>query len=145
MDISAQLRDYLVGEWRTVAAGLAAVEPTHENLPNAVYLLSAVYGSTGRVMNIEYRPELVLIHTVAFASFNAINQRVNELLAGQNPAIGLASQLFARLAEIINDLADRVEKDEDFVSPLTQMAEAGNSTTGNGFYLYQTRRVGLKP
>ena len=143
MELSDELRSYLVNEFRGVAKGLRDLDLTPESLPSAIYLYSAVFGAASRVLNITYSPELVLLHLVTNATPGILNSRVNDLQTGANRAIGMPAGVFPRVAELVSELADRVERREPFDDTLAALSEAAYVTTGNGFYLFQTRGIGL--
>ena len=80
---------------------------------------------------------------VTNAASTAVQQRTNEILSGQNPAIGMPSRLLPELAAHVEALADAVETNDSLYKPLMNIAATAYTTTGNGFHLFQSRGHGL--
>jgi hypothetical protein len=117
-----------------------------ESASNAVlanYFYSAVYGAVARVLNMEYSPEIVLLHLVTQASHALINGTVEKLGAGLERSMIVPTGFFGELAAVVRELADAVESDRDYTAQLERMAQISYVLTGNGNYLFRSRGVGL--
>ena len=137
--LSPSLKDYLVSEFRT-AAELLAIDGDRTN--NA-YDLSALFGATSRVLNIDYSDNLVLLHMLLQTAHAAINTRIMAIDQGTDPAVRLASDFFEIVSQVVSDLADKIDMGRNCDEQLGRLAALAYTTTGNGYYLYKTGRIKL--
>ena len=140
MEVEPTLRRYLVSELRVAADGLVNVNESR--LHEGPFYFSAVYAAFGRAMNVQYEREVGFLHFVTNQAHTVIAQRVAVLTQGSDPSVGISVGFFAKLAEHIRSLADRIEFDEPYLNELMNISEMAFITTGNGFYLHRTRGVG---
>jgi len=140
MEISTEHRQYLVSEFRSAAAGM---DQNADEIILASYFYSAVYGAVARVLNIEYSPEIVLLHLVTQASHGLMNSTIEKLGAGLERSILFPSELFPQLASVVRELADAIESDRPYSGQLERIAQLSYVLTGNGNYLLRSRGVGL--
>jgi hypothetical protein len=140
MEVSTDHRRYLASEFRSAAAGM---DESASNAVLANYFYSAVYGAVARVLNMEYSPEIVLLHLVTQASHALINGTVEKLGAGLERSMIVPTGFFGELAAVVRELADAVESDRDYTAQLERMAQISYVLTGNGNYLFRSRGVGL--
>lgn len=100
-----------------------------------LYFFSAGYGMAQRIINFEYEPELSFIHQVLVLVYNMVNTRQAAIATGQGD-ISIPDNLFNRLEEALEEMADRIEQGLETYPTLQKMVNLAYSTTGNGYYLY---------
>ena len=104
-----------------------------------LYFFSALYGETGRVLNIAWNKELALLHLALLASYQSANNRLQAVRAGAERGVELPNDYFQILETTCSDLLYLVSRTytvEKFLSVLSRLAELTYLTTGNGYYLY---------
>ena len=106
-------------------------------IPKLLFVYSAAYGVAFRMLNIEFDPELVLIHNVLLHSYTEINSRFGAMASGAEKVITIPESLFSFIGQSLQDLADMISKGGDIIVPLGKIAIAAYATTGNGYYLYE--------
>ena len=133
MELTTSLRENLVREIRFASENMHKTE----NIPDKMFFFSAVYGELTRTFNFEYNPSLVFIHQVIHQVFDLINAKIN-ISSQQKGSIAssIPANLFNKLETSLNDLADKIERDENYCQVLESIANLGYSATGNGSYLY---------
>jgi hypothetical protein len=133
MKLSPDLREQLVKEIRFAVNNMRKTDKIIDKL----YFFSATYAIFDRIYNLEYDPELVFIHQVVHQTFDSINAKIT-LASQKDMGIGssIPANLFESLSGCIDELANKIEKDENTYSLLEKIANIGYSTTGNGSYLY---------
>lgn len=134
MKISFDNRKTLVDELRYVAKGLLDEEG---DIWSKIYIYSGAYAMVNRVFNIEFDPELVLMHSVLQKAYAEINGAFDNIAAGRERVIKIPEGLFRVLGESMEGLADAISKEGDVTPELRRMAVAGYVMTGNGYYLYR--------
>lgn len=65
-----------------------------------------------------------------------IHQR-HQLIKVEQSTFLMPDQLFDGLSDVLNELADKIEKNQNDIPVLEKINALGYSTTGNGYYLYQ--------
>lgn len=110
---------------------------TEKNLERKIYLYSGAYSMINRILNIEYKPELLFINFVLERSYETINGGITSLIRGEtrvpmpNPEV-----LMNKLADEIKKLAEAISGKGDYIKILTRIIELSYTTTGNGAYLF---------
>ena len=132
MKISADFRKCIVDEFRLVAKKIRE----EENPARKLFFFSATYGIISRVFNFSFDPQLVFIHMVLNDSYNTISASAS-VQRGEERAIRVPEELFDKLANATDELADKIENDENTCGTLQKIANIAFSTTGNGYYLYE--------
>ena len=107
-----------------------------DDLLAKLYFFSAVYGAAFRLLNMQFAPELVFAHHVLNNAYNDIHAVVSSVSRGQETFVRVPPRLFNRLEEALEELAAKVERDEELYPELQKIANLAYSTTGNGYYLY---------
>ena len=134
MKLSFDNKKTLVDELRYVASGLLKKE---SEIPTKLYVYSAAHAVVNRVFNIEFDPDLILIHAILQNTYIEIRNAFDNIASGREKVIMIPEGLFNFLAQSLQDLADVIAKDGDVTPHLKKIAIAGYATTGNGYYLYQ--------
>ena len=91
------------------------------------------------MLNLNWDPDLALIHLVARDVYRQINARVNEVASGQDRVVGLIGNIPEELEKVSGDLAaifaaEPMDK-ASLLHVLSRMAELAYLTSGNGKYL----------
>ncbi|MBI4304155.1 MAG: hypothetical protein HY665_07465 [Chloroflexi bacterium] len=100
------------------------------------YFFSAIHGMAQRVLNLEYEPELLLIYQIFQLIYTMVNARLAALAGGQEAGINIPENLFTRIEDELEKMANLIEKGERTYPVLERLTNIAYSTTGNGYYLY---------
>lgn len=133
MKLSNNSRQIIVDEFLYIANRLNG----ESQITDKIYAYSAAYSVVNRVLNIEFEPTLILMHSVLQTTHAQINNTSGAIAAGAEKVITIPKNLFNYLAQGLQDLVAAISKDGDILTPLERIAIAGYITTGNGYYLYQ--------
>jgi hypothetical protein len=133
MKLSFDSQKVIVDEFQYVANRLRK----ESEIANRIYVYSAAHAAVNRILNIEFDPRLMLMHTILQTTHAQINNTLVTIATGAEKVITIPEGLFNYLAQNLQDLADALLKDGDMITPLERIAIAGYVTTGNGYYLYQ--------
>jgi len=132
MNLQPAMREKFVGEIRYAVGKMRATTNAMEKL----YYFSAVYGMAYRVFNFEYDAEIVFIHQITNAAYGTINARIAALTQRVEGGVEIPPNLFTKLEDALEDLAKRIEKDQETYPVLETISTLAYSATGNGYYLY---------
>ena len=133
MKISPELKKTLVDELRLVAKKVA----DEIDVRKKIYFFSAAHAMVYRIFNINFDPELVLIH-LALNSTHGIVQNLHTMIErGDEKVIQIPDDFFDKLASLTEELAIAIDGDNDVYEILQKIAIRSYSLTGNGYYLYQ--------
>jgi len=102
-----------------------------------VFFFSGAYGVLPRVFNQEYDPLLIHMHMILQTSYNTINARVQEITRGIEKIIKIPSNYYNILENIIEMLAEKIDKRQDLSEPLQKISILTYALIGNGYYLLQ--------
>lgn len=139
MKISQELKKTLVDELRLVAKKVA----DEIDVRKKIYFFSAAHAMVYRIFNINFDPELVLIH-LALNSTHGIVQNLHTLIErGDEKVIQIPDDFFDKLASLTEELATAIDEDKNIYGVLQKMAIIGYSLSGNGYYLYQKGAIKL--
>ena len=133
IDIKQPLLDTISKEFKYIAEKMRGTNAPLEKL----FFYSAAYGILSRIFNQEYDPLLVHTHIILQTSYNTINSKVQEITRGIEHVIKIPSVYFKTLEDIIEDLADKVEKKQDLCETLQRVTNLTYALIGNGYYLLQ--------
>jgi len=134
MKLSDGFRQTLSEELRYVAAKMREDSSPEEK----AYYFSAAQGMVYRILNLEYNHTLLFIHLVLTASQNNLLTRASESRREQNPQIPVVAEVFKRLADELEALADTIASGKDDVYGILERINAASYIcTGNGYYLFQ--------
>ncbi|MCJ7559343.1 hypothetical protein MUO79_01830 [Candidatus Bathyarchaeota archaeon] len=132
MKLSEKHKELLINEIGTVREKMAKEKDPRRK----IFFYSAIPAMIDRLYNLEYHPELILMHIVFTVSYNAINMRVN-LVASGDPTVQLPSDFFDNLDKLLSQMQDKIAKGESIYSILEKLATLSYLTSGNGYYLSQ--------
>jgi len=109
---------------------------TGNNADKKLFYFSGLYGALSRIFNIEYDSQLVFMHQILTSAYNNINMRLNALKGGET-VVQFPESFFDKLIEIVEELTERIEKNEDTYTTMEKIAILTFITTGNGYYLFE--------
>jgi hypothetical protein len=133
MKISPELKKTLVDELRLVAKKV----DDEIDVRKKIYFFSAAHGMVHRIFNINFDPELVLIHLV-LNSTHGIAQNLHTMIErGDEKVIQIPDDFFNKLARLTEELAKTIEEDKDVYEILKKITIHSYLLSGNGYYLYQ--------
>ena len=101
-----------------------------------IYYYSGLFAIMERIYNIEYDPQLVIMHLVFNSSYNAINTRITLMLSG-DVTVQLPDDFFDNLDKLLEQIYEKINNEEDTYSILEKIACLAYSTSGNGYYQIQ--------
>lgn len=101
------------------------------------FYFSGAHAVIQRVLNLEFEPSLILLHTVLQGVYTALNIRLQAIMQGQERIIEIPDVALSRLADYLEELGDSIRQNKDIIQPLMKISQVGYSTTGNGYYLYK--------
>jgi len=109
-----------------------------DNQRDSVYYFSAVFGAAQRIFNIEYLPDMMRLFIISNWVHSALSTRLANIDA---LGVEIPPELTNDLARLVGDLANHIERDEDYSDLLDSMGRIGYAMTGNGYYLMQAGRI----
>lgn len=133
MEIKTYLKETLVSELQLVAERMKE----EGDIRKKNYFFSATYGMVHRIFNINFDPELVLIHNVLNMTYSTADALLRTIEKGEERVIQIPDNFFDRLASLTDELATAIEEDKNIYEVLQKMAILAYSLSGNGYYLYQ--------
>lgn len=107
------------------------------DLTNKIYFFSGSHAIIQRIFNLEYDPELILVHGILRSAHMEINSRVTGIISGQEKVIKLPERLFSSLADAIKELGEAILNKKDCFESLQKIAVISYVASGNGYYLYE--------
>ncbi len=133
MKLSAKNKKILTDEFKFVVERMEEEKAPAKKL----YYFSAVHGVLPRVFNVEFNPELVLMHLVLSATHSTLNDRLMSIKRGEEEVIEIPEAVFEQLTKATRELLLRLEQSRTTYEVLQKFANIAYMTTGNGYYLYQ--------
>jgi len=130
MKLSTGMKKQLVEEIRFATSQMKKTEFVDQKL----YLFSAVWGMSQRIINFDYDPELTFTYLVLKMAYDQINIRINAIKAGDK-LIPIADSLFPQIEATLEEMAQKIEKGSPIYPELQKILNLSYTTTGNGFYL----------
>lgn len=133
MELSDNLRRIIAEEFSFISKKIQ--EET--DLSQKIYFFSGSFGMIQRIFNLEYDPELILIHSILRNAHAEINTRVVGIISGQEKVIKLPERLFSSLADAIKELGEAILNKKDCSEYLQKLAVMSYIASGNGYYLFE--------
>jgi len=132
MKLSEKHKEILINEIDIVKEKMAQEKDPRRK----VFYFSAIHAMLDRLYNLEYNPELILMHIVFTVSYNTINARVNLITSG-DPTVELPNDFFDNLDSLLTQMRNKIANGEDTYAILEKLATLTYLTSGNGYYLSQ--------
>lgn len=136
-NINVDLKDMLVDELLSIA-GRMREEP---DPGMKMFLFSASYGMTDRVMRMAYDRELLLVSLILNHAYNSFMSRLTAYAQGDR-VVPLSQEAFDALAELTEELALCIRDGTATNNVLEKMNEMTFLTTGAGHYMRLTGKLG---
>lgn len=143
MNIPEQYHDILMEEFKKIKQMYNEAKSPEDKL----YIFSATFGAVNRVMNIYYDPFLVVIHQVLQNLHSLMLQRLTG--AQKMPGAGLPTSFPIIFIEALTQYFEQFIQgfengnDETIRKVLEKFTILSYATTGNGFYLFISRKLQL--
>jgi hypothetical protein len=138
MNISEENKQKIIEEINYVVPKL---EDSTMHPVKRVYYQSAVHGVIYKVFNIEYDPNLIVLHNILQSTYQAFSTRIGRQMSGHDPSVELTEEFFQRLAQYFNELSRLMANDQaegaDVLPLIKKLSILTYATTGNGYYLYE--------
>jgi len=139
LQIDNYLRKELVKDLRHCADRIM-----EERDPRRKLLFFEQCGSmAGSILELNYDKQLNFIQFTLEISAKAISLRTEVIFGEENETIPLVEDLFSRLAEALNELAAKIEKDEEPYKTLEEIVQLTYLTTEAGYYQHQKGQIRL--
>ena len=133
MEIDDQFKNILVEEFRLVASKIR----DESDMRRKNFFFSAAYGVVHRIINIDFDPELVIIHNVLNSTYTIVNNLQISIESGTEKIIRIPMFLFDKLADLLDELAGAIQEGKNTYEIIQKIAVLSYMLTGNGYYLYQ--------
>lgn len=133
MKISEALRQELVKELRYVVDRVR----TESDPRKKIYFFSGAYGHIQRVFNIDFDPQLLLMHFILNGAYEILRGRTDAMILGRDTLIDIPEAVLNGLCDALEELAKEIESDRDTYLTLQRIVSLAYIGTGNGYYLYQ--------
>jgi hypothetical protein len=141
MNLSEEKRIIIINEFNKVYD----LMKNTTNISEKIFYFSASHAMVSRVLNIEFDPLLILIHSVLQTTYSNINSFVSSISNKQNMFFTIPKNYFVILEKTLKELAQSVENNDDnkIYRDLQKLSTLGYITTGNGNYLYKKGLIKL--
>ncbi|MCK4735382.1 MAG: hypothetical protein KAT65_23215 [Methanophagales archaeon] len=133
MEIDEQFKNILVEEFRLVASKIREESDTRRKN----FFFSAAHGVVFRSININFDPELVVIHNVLNSTYTLLYSLQTSIDSGNEKIIQIPLLLFDKLADLLDELAGAIQESQNTYEIIQKIAILSYMLTGNGYYLYQ--------
>jgi S-adenosylmethionine synthetase len=131
------LRRELVEELRRVEAMIRQA-PTPEK---KIFYFSAAYGITGRTFKYAFSEDVLISDIILQNAYNMLNEHAKALSSVDNVIANPV--LFDKICDGLRDLANAFESGGNVLDPLKNIATAGFTATGPGYYLLKKGAITL--
>jgi len=135
MKISNENKKIIVNEFDKV---LKLMKNTN-NISEKLFYFSATYAMVLRILNIEYDPLLILIHSVLLSTYSNINSFANNIANKQNVFFSIPEKYFDKIENNLKDLSRSIDSNDEIkiYKDLQRFTVLAYLVTGNGNYLYK--------
>ena len=139
MQINNYLRKELVEEIRYCANRIMEERDPQRK----ILFLNHCSNIVGRIMELNYDRHLSFIQFVLELAGGTVATRVEAIFKKEDETIPLVEDLLDRLVEGLNELAAKIEKDEETNETLEKIVQLAYLTTEIGHYQYQKGQIRL--
>jgi hypothetical protein len=139
MEIDDQFKNILVEEFRFVASKIR----DESDMKRKNFFFSAAYAVVQRIINIDFDPELVIIHNTLNSTYTIVNNLQMSIESGTEKIIRIPLLLFDELADLLDELAGAIQESQNTYEIIQKIAVLSYMLTGNGYYLYQKGIIAL--
>ncbi len=132
MKLSSEYKNILLDEFRFATKMMKEKSDPEDKL----FYFSSTYGVLSRIFNLKFDPELVFIHSILNNAYINILNRLNAIKGGERTVV-FPEGYFDKLTEYVEELAEKISKNENVYKALINIGLLTFLTTGNGAYLLQ--------
>ena len=130
MNIPKIFKEELLKEFKENVKRIKEEKDVHKQL----YYYSAIYGILDRIYRFHFDPEILFIYLVFNSTYNTMLQRIENIKRGDN-TIPFRIDLLSKIADHIEEITLRIEKNEQCYDLLQKIVVLAYSTTGPGYYM----------
>lgn len=132
MKLSSEYKNILLDEF-----GFAAkMMKEKANPEDKLFYFSSTYGALSRIFNLKFDAELVFIHSILNNAYINILNRLNAIKGGETTVV-FPEGYFDKLTVCVEELTEKISKNENVYKTLIDIGLLTFLTTGNGAYLLQ--------
>lgn len=132
MKLSSNHLKILIDEMEFVIDKINSTTNYHEQL----FYFSAIFGMISRILNLEFKSDLVHIHLILRTTYESLLQRMRATEKGDK-TVPLFEEQFNSLLSLTIELNNNIKNGRSLNDTLEKFAVLTFSTTGNGYYLYR--------
>ena len=107
------------------------------DLVEKAYVFSHTHGVIQRVFNVEYDPDLVLVHSVLQAAHSEFANRLIGIANGNMKDLDERDRLFDSLADAVEELGEAIRDNNTLLESLRKIAVVGYIGTSHGHYMFE--------
>lgn len=109
------------------------------DISEKLYYFSATFAMVSRVLNIQYDPTLVIIHSVLLTSHSNINSFLSNIINTKKTFYEFPDNYFKMIEDNLKELTIAIEQNNktSIYEALEKYSVLGYIATGNGNYLYK--------
>jgi hypothetical protein len=135
LKISKENKKIIVDEFVKVFELMNGTKNTREKL----FYFSATYAMVSRILNIEYDPMLVLIHSVLSSTYSNINSFINNVANSKETFYIIPENYFGILESTLKKITKSIDSNNEpnIYDALKGFSVLAYIFTGNGNYLYK--------
>ena len=135
MKISNENKKIIVDEFEKVFELMNSTKNAREKL----FYFSATYAMVSRILNIEYDPMLVLIHSVLSSTYSNVNSFLNNVASNKDAFYSIPENYFAILESNFKNITKSIDSNDEpnIYEALKKFSVLAYIFTGNGNYLYK--------
>jgi len=135
LKISDENKKIIVNEFKKVFELMNSTKSAREKL----FYFSATYAMVSRILNIEYDPMLVLIHSVFLSTYSNMNSFLNNVASSRDTFYSLPENYFDILGSTLKSITKSIDSNDEpnIYDALKKFSVLAYIFTGNGNYLYK--------
>lgn len=136
MKLTAENKKILVGEFEYASKMMKANDLAEHKL----FYFSSLFGTLPRIFNLEYDPQLVFLNQILTDAYTNINLRLNAIKGGEK-IVQFPEGYFDKLTLAVEELTEKIKRDEDTYTNMEKIAILTYITSGNGYYMYEKKII----
>ena len=135
MKISNENKKIIVDEFEKVFELMNSTKNAREKL----FYFSATYAMVSRILNIEYDPMLILIHSILLSTYSNMNSFLNNVASNRDTFYSIPKNYFDIIESNFKNITKAIDSNDEpnIYKALKKFSVLGYIFTGNGNYLYK--------
>ena len=135
MKISNENKKIIVNEFEKVLELMNSAKDAREKL----FYFSATYAMVSRILNIEYDPMLVLIHSVLLSTYSNMNSFIINIASNKDTFYSIPKNYFDMIESTLKNITKAIDSNDEpnIYEALKNFSALAYIFTGNGNYLYK--------